>query len=448
MKQTGHIKAPGNWINDPNGFIYYRGRYHVFYQHFPYEPRWGTMHWGHAVSTDLIHWEHLPIALYPTKPQDRNGCFSGSAVEHDGKLYLFYTGVRYHQENPENIHKHVDNDFESCQMLMVSDDGEHFDNLNAKRVIIPKITDPEVGDVTHTRDPKVWRGSDAWYMVLGSTRHGEGELLIYRSRDLTTWELAGQAERPGIGWMWECPDWFTVDGHGVLLFSPMGYMKDCACPPDMSLCAFADFDEKTCTLHMADNGRFFDYGLDLYAPQSTLDAEGRRIVIAWLRMPGPVDKGIRPWWGMMCLPRVVSVRDGRVRFSVHPDVRAAYARPIATPSEAGNGGFRMTLELHDGEVLDIGGYRIARAGGRLRADRSAVCPHNGKCRLVSETPEIREGDHLEIYVDGNIVETYVNDGERTLTHAVYGLSDDVHLEGSGPIALYALGKKCLSPFSR
>lgn len=77
MENILHLKAPGDWINDPNGFIYFRGRYHLFYQYFPCAPVWGTMHWGHAVSEDLIHWKHLGIALYPTKTYDRNGVFSG-----------------------------------------------------------------------------------------------------------------------------------------------------------------------------------------------------------------------------------------------------------------------------------------------------------------------------------------------------------------------------------
>ena len=74
--QRLHLKAPDNWVNDPNGFIYYKGYYHLFYQYFPYGPRWGTMHWGHAVSRDLVNWEHKDMALYPTMREDQNGCFS------------------------------------------------------------------------------------------------------------------------------------------------------------------------------------------------------------------------------------------------------------------------------------------------------------------------------------------------------------------------------------
>lgn len=146
-----HLKAPDNWVNDPNGFIYYKGYYHLFYQYFPYGPRWGTMHWGHAVSRDLVTWEHKGIALYPTVREDSNGCFSGSAIEEDGKLYLVYTGVRYEVVNPEDPHTCLDEQFESAQLMISSEDGFHFDNENGKEVIIPPVTDP-AGRRPHTHE--------------------------------------------------------------------------------------------------------------------------------------------------------------------------------------------------------------------------------------------------------------------------------------------------------
>lgn len=105
-----HLRAPGNWLNDPNGFIYYKGKYHLFYQYFPYAPEWGTMHWGHGVSEDLVHWEHLDIALFPSKRYDENGVFSGSALERDGKLCLYYSAVRYLEADDEDIHRAKDGD--------------------------------------------------------------------------------------------------------------------------------------------------------------------------------------------------------------------------------------------------------------------------------------------------------------------------------------------------
>ena len=193
-KHALHLKAPDNWVNDPNGFIYYKGYYHLFYQYFPYEPRWGTMHWGHAISRDLVTWEHKGLALYPTTRADLNGCFSGSAIEEDGKLYLVYTGVRYEVVNPDDPHTCLNEQFEASQLMISSDDGFRFDNEHDKEVIIPPVTDPSIGDRTHTRDPKIWRGKDAWYLILGSTIEEKyGEVLFYRSEDLHTWTYVNKA---------------------------------------------------------------------------------------------------------------------------------------------------------------------------------------------------------------------------------------------------------------
>ncbi|WRK51839.1 glycoside hydrolase family 32 protein [Coprobacillaceae bacterium CR2/5/TPMF4] len=134
MHPKYHLTAPKHWINDPNGFIYYRGNYHLFYQYFPYENRWGTMHWGHAISKDLINWQDLGIALYPSKNFDANGCFSGSSIKIDGKMYIYYTSVRYTKTNPENIHTTLTGDeFLSSQSMIISEDGFKFDNLNSKK---------------------------------------------------------------------------------------------------------------------------------------------------------------------------------------------------------------------------------------------------------------------------------------------------------------------------
>jgi len=100
-----HVASQANWINDPNGFSYFNGEYHLFYQHHPYSPKWGPMHWGHVKSKDLVNWEHLPIALAPSEDYDVDGCFSGSAFEKDGKMYLMYTGNKWTGPNGDEPEK-------------------------------------------------------------------------------------------------------------------------------------------------------------------------------------------------------------------------------------------------------------------------------------------------------------------------------------------------------
>ena len=261
-----HLKSPGNWVNDPNGFIYFKGKYHLFYQYFPFALRWGIMHWGHAVSKDLVNWEHKGVALYPTKYEDQSGCFSGSAVENEGRMYLYYTGVRYRKPNPNDIHHCINENYESCQIMIASEDGEHFDNFEGKSVVIPPIEDRNIGDKTHTRDPKIWRGKDAWYMVLGSTtEEWQGKLLFYRSENLKDWTFVNDVSKgDGFGWMWECPDFFETKGGKVLVTSPMGIKAGKKVEENHAICSLVEFEEETCTMNIPDEYQFLDYGMDLY----------------------------------------------------------------------------------------------------------------------------------------------------------------------------------------
>lgn len=423
-----HLRAPGNWINDPNGFIYYKGIYHLFYQHFPYEPRWGTMHWGHAVSRDLVTWEHHGIALYPSKYWDQNGCFSGSAVEHDGTLRLYYTGIRYELVSPDNIHRSIDEQFEASQLMLISPDGVRFDNTE-KRLIIPPILDASIGDRRHTRDPKVWRSADGRYhMVLGTTVSGRGRLLFYESGDGLVWTYqngCGSAS-DALGYMWECPDLFQVGGVWVLCMSPIGIVLHDS-PAQQSVCAAVDFDEEQAALTLPDSFSLIDYGGDLYAPQSTTDREGRRVLIAWIRMPEPVKDDI-PWSGMMCAPRLVEVRNGCLVFPLHPNVRAAFTMPV--PVEAPFNGkipTLFTLELAEGETLSIGGYRVFRKESCICVDRSACCPDVSMPSYLAKTPPIAGKVQLDILVDAHMVEVYVNQGTYVLSQIVYHLNDTLSL---------------------
>ena len=229
-KDTLHLKAPGNWINDPNGFIYYKGMYHLFYQYFPYAPVWGTMHWGHAVSRDLVHWEHVGVALFPTRHEDQNGCFSGSAIEQDGRMNLYYTGIRYREIDPENIHV-SEKEYDAVQLMISSKDGYSFDNFGGKRIVIP--------GTENMRDPKVWREGSDFYMVLGGSSRGEmGSAVFYRSEDGLRWRCISRAQSENFGTTLECPDLFQVGDDHIFIGSALylargtgGYEHHAVCMP-------------------------------------------------------------------------------------------------------------------------------------------------------------------------------------------------------------------------
>ncbi len=430
MNNSIHLKSPGNWINDPNGFIYFKGEYHLFYQYFPYAPQWGRMHWGHAVSRDLAHWGHKGVALFPSKSDDRSGCFSGSAVEHNGKMYVYYTGVNYTREDPENINICLNDEFTAAQLMITSEDGFDFDNLKDKRTVIPPIENKELGCKNHTRDPKVWRGKDAWYMVLGSTVNKCGRLLFYKSYDLESWEYVNFCENKNFGWMWECPDYFETDGEKAVIFSPMGFINDDKAYDAAAICTLAEFDEQTCTMKISDEYRLFDYGMDLYAPQSTTDESGKRVIIAWARMPEPVDG---KWSGMFCIPRIVEIKNRHIYFRPHPNVAGLFTKEIFDVKQEDRFGYKASLELRNGEQINIGGYVISRKNNKVRTDRSAVFAGHNEIRCKFETPEIKEGYQLDIFVDSNLIEVYINNGEYVISNTVYGLSDDII---SGDCRLY------------
>ena len=264
FRQDYHFMAETGWINDPNGLIYFKGKYHFFYQYNPYSGFWDCMHWGHAVSEDMIHWEYLPLALAPSEVYDdhlKGGCFSGSAIEHDGKLFLIYTGTCNNG-----------NGFEQAQCIAYSEDGIHFEKYEGN----PVITAPEGVPTDLFRDPKVWKHDDIYYVVCGASKNGFAQARLYKSTDMFHWEFVNVlAESRGEwGYMWECPDFYPVGDKYVLMFSPMGGKER------TSVYLVGDFDYDTGKFFYTISGEI-DWGFDYYAPQSFLAPDGRRILVGW-----------------------------------------------------------------------------------------------------------------------------------------------------------------------
>lgn len=427
-----HLKAPGNWINDPNGFIYYGGKYHLFYQHFPYGPFWGTMHWGHAISDDLVHWKHLGIALMPSKDYDRNGIFSGSAIEKDGRLYLYYTAVTYCKEQPNNIHLPEGQSIQ-CQAMITSEDGYSFDNFNDKRQIIPVIENTDIGDPYDCRDPKVFKLENTYYMCLGSTHHGKsGVLLLHKSSDAVNWEYLNRFNSKALGTVLECPDLFNVNGDWFLICSPCGNNIKGEGSDNQSIIQPVNFVAENGLVSLSGEAQFLDYGFDLYAPQSNLDEDGNRVIMSWVRMECPMHPKDNPaageklWNGMMAIPRVGEVRDGVFYTIPHKNIRQYFLSEnckseadgrMVKRSDGSNS--QIITVIKEGDWLNLDGYKIGLVDGQVVGDRTELVPDRVNVHRVSKTPYVGNEVRLEIYCEPDLIEIFVDDGKYVLSHATY-----------------------------
>jgi len=281
-----HFAPEKGWMNDPNGLIYFNNQYHAFFQHNPHDIKWGPMHWGHAVSTDLINWKEQEIALFPDMDyEDDGGCFSGSAVEKDGKLYLIYTSVS--------------KQFGQAQSIAWSEDGYHFSKYEGNPVIshFPETATEDF------RDPKVFRYEDEYRMIVGTKFNNHGRIVQYSSKDLLQWDYIGVLyDDVDYDNAIECPDLFELNGHWVLLYSVIGRHKS------RVQFAIGDFDGVS---FKADKMITPEYGPQFYAAQS-FEANGRRILIGWLydwEISGdPNAKSA----GVLTIPREIKVTNGEL----------------------------------------------------------------------------------------------------------------------------------------
>ena len=201
MKPLYHVSAPVGWINDPNGFSEYDGRIHLFYQYYPYKCEWGPMHWGHSVTDDMIRWEQLPAALAPDESYDKDGCFSGSAIEADGKHVLVYTGVSKQVQADGSV-------LERQNQCVAFGDGTDYEKYQNNPVVKGDML-PEACSRVDFRDPKIWKEDDRYYLIVGNKNDNQiGQVVLFSSENLTEWKfetILASNDNGKVGTMWECP---------------------------------------------------------------------------------------------------------------------------------------------------------------------------------------------------------------------------------------------------
>ena len=434
-----HLTPPANWLNDPNGLIEWNGTYHAFYQYNPGGPYHDTIHWGHATSEDLVHWEDRPVALTPNPDgPDRDGCWSGCAIDDDGTVHMLYTGGRDGRQLP-------------CLATAVDETLDVWKKNPENPIVAEPPVELDILSTDHWdaefRDHSVWRENGSWYQLIGSGIAGVGgTALLYRSDDLLDWTYLGPlytAESEAEGHMWECPELLDFGEERLLHVSNYEHVRYF-----LGTVRDARFERETSGI--------LDYG-DFYAPQTLRDGSGRLLTFGWLKEArserAQWDAG---WSGALSLPRVLDVEDGELRQRPAAEVESLRGGHHGFESRGLSDGHREVLQtrgralelavsLDLGTADEVGIVLRETVDGEertpLHVRRDELILERSTSSLHPETADdpIRmplDGEErvdLRVFIDGSVIEVFANE-RRCLTGRIYPTRAD-----ADGVSLYAAG---------
>ena len=470
-----HVAPPVGWLNDPNGFSYYKGEYHIFYQHHPYSVNWGPMHWGHSTSKDLFHWNHQPIAIAPgaftegKEWYDWDGCFSGCGYEFEGKLWLMYTSQQFNRtatggndngsnsSNPSAYNPSGSSgggNVTERQCFAYSEDGIHFTKYEKNPVIDIPNDHPIIANIDF-RDPKIWTHDGKYYCAIGNRIRDRSrtQIVLFESENFFDWKFKSVAaiSKPDYseGTMWECPGFAHFGDKYVMIISPQhvppqGYLFHNIHQAGYMI---GTLDYET---GIFDHGEFFtfDYGFDFYATTMMKNPEGRYFIIAWMAAwQSPFPEQEDGWATMLTIPRELQFKDGKLytvppkeleglrKENVHYEnlsldkktkldgVKGAIGELLAEIDTKKSKKFAIELRSN-GEEKTVLSYDEDTKVMTLNRDLSGVGGKGIREFELAPFDKLK----LRIYLDRSSVEIFVNDGEYVMTTRVYpkAESDDIY----------------------
>ena len=434
-KNKFHISPDKGLLNDPNGLIFYKNEYHVFYQYNPDDCEHKNKHWAHLKSKNLVDWKEFSIVLSPTDWFDKDGCYSGSAIEKDGKLYLMYTG------NVKN--KDIR---ESYQCLAVSEDGINFKKLGP---VIHNDDIPE-GYTRHFRDPKLFKKNGKFYVVLGAQRENlTGTILLYSSEDLFAWKFEQEIIKGEFGYMCECPDYYEVNRQGVLVFSPQGLIANGILYNNRYQSGYILRNIKETEKN---NFIELDRGFEFYAPQSFIGKTEERIMFGWMGMPEElkhpsVEEG---WVHSLTLPRVIEIENNKIYQKPHTNLHQLRKNKIIVENLEVNGKVNLEKFNINGTTYEII-LKLEKVNSdltlniRAGENNKTVLKYEYKNKLfVLDRENSGRGykgirkcvlealKEIHIFSDTSCIEVYLNNGEEVFTANIYPEKDaeNIILEGN------------------
>lgn len=416
-KQKYHLEPDNGLLNDPNGLVYFKGKYYVFFQWNRHQKDHSFKEWGLFTSKDMVNWEFKGGALQPNKSFDSHGVYSGCAYVIENKMYLYYTG-----NNKEK------NKRKSSQCLAVSNDGIEF----SKKGIIIKT--PK-GYTEHFRDPKVFRyeGSN-YFMVVGAQKtNGKGAIAIFTSFDGKEWTYLDVLADSRNYEMIECPDLFKIEDKEVLLFNPQ--KRNNSLDTDefsFSAYKFINFDENSATIKEKNLDTSFttlDYGFDFYAPQTFVDENNRRVLIAWMAKMNSIqeeyfsknDNNIH----CLTIPRELYIKSGKLYQLPIAELYNLLEEPLSYKEFTNSIKFESihrSLYLKFSDESKFSENICVKFQDELTIEyiyEKKIIRITRK-NWVSEDLEFRECiindlKDIEMWVDNSSIELFINNGEKVLS---------------------------------
>jgi beta-fructofuranosidase len=327
-----HAQPPRAWTNEPHGLIHWGGEYHLFYQKNPDGPYWSRLNWGHMTSPDLLRWTEMPVALTPELPYESKGCWSGSVIDHRGKLTLIYTAV---------------DEVKAGISLAFSEDGINFTKY-AGNPVIP--SPPKSADYLDFRDPFIWREGDVYYLIVGSgVKDVGGTTLLYRSKDLIGWEYLKQlytGDKQVSGSFFEMPIFLKQGDLYALVVSEL---------PGRASYWVGSWKDETFT-PISSAPRHLELFNHMLSPTPWIEKDGEIVVMGIIPEERPATEVWRAGWAhLYSLPRVLSIdASGGILQRPHPGLDRPCEPLLSIPA----------IKLDDGLVHDLAG--VAETSLRVR----------------------------------------------------------------------------------
>lgn len=422
-----HMMPPTGWMNDPNGLCQFRGVNHIYFQYTPFLAGWGTKLWGHYTTKDWVHYTEEEPFLFPDTKWDRDGVYSGSACVKEDGIHYFYTGNVKLQDKE---YDYIMNGREQNTMHLFSPDGK---NITVKELVMTNEDYPS-NMSKHVRDPKIYEKDGYYYMIQGGRDdENRGCVLLFQSNNLKDWKWYDTVySKQPFGYMWECPDLFEIDGQQIMTCCPQGVEQQGYEYQNVYQCGYfpVSFDMENKKYEFSEFTEL-DKGFDIYATQTFLDEQGRRILIGWMGIPDADydnDATVQyDWIHALTMPRELSFKDGKLLQKPLKEMQQLRKNEFHCALsefvqwEPKDSCFELHIDFEERTEKNSSVKIQLREDVFLSWEKGLFRLNMGKSGhgRKERIAEIKQLRNLTIFSDTSAIEIFINDGENVMTTRVY-----------------------------